>query len=107
MIRQIRVLLITLVRPSGAVILSHKCGDGDAECRAHHPEDRVQFAVGEPGGRGVRPEGVDGRLDGDVRDGEQDGFEAGRQTQFQLELQKVAMKTDLLEATDAGSRRSA
>ena len=31
---------------SGPVILPYKSSDGDAECSADHPEDRVQFAKG-------------------------------------------------------------
>ena len=67
---------------------------GDSKGSAYHPEDRIQFSVGRPGGRSICSKGVDCGLNGDIGNGKQDCFESGRKSKLQLIFQDRSVEPD-------------
>lgn len=77
------------------VILADKCGDGDAEGTAHHPEQPVQLVIYRPCRRRVGTEPVQRCLDHRVGDIVHDRLEARRQPDAQQQSEDWTVDADL------------
>src|SRR5699024_10344062 len=82
---------------AGAVILSHKGGDGNPECVDDHPERSVDLAKRSPGSHIICSQAVDKHLDHDIGHTVHGGFKSRRNTDTHHRAKRIHIKTYFLQ----------